>query len=172
MRFFGNEMEIDRVIVHNGVTRYVLAIVRRHFCFGSIKIEAFRFYAVNSQYSWYTILQSVTAIVSMPTFEKQTKSLWDGIAHRSSSMRICLDDIQYCPKLSERWRTPKVFRSSRSVFFSLVKVIFSSWSQISHTSTSASISLPCCLLAQIEINQNIPRFVHVFHLLMFWPFFH
>lgn len=172
MRFFGNEMEIDRVIVHNGVTRYVLTIVRRHFCFGSIKIEAFRFYAVNSQYSWYTILQSVTAIVSMPTFEKQTKSLWDGIAHRSSSMRICLDDIQYCPKLSKRWRTPKVFRSSRSVFFSIVKVIFSSWSQISHTSTSASISLPCCLLAQIEINQNIPRFVHVFHLLTFWPFFH
>ena len=119
-------MEIDRVIVHNGVTRYLLTIVRRHFCFGSIKIEAFRFYAVNSQYSWYTILQSVTAIVSMPTFEKQTKSLWDGIAHRSSSMRICLDDIQYCPKLSKRWRTPKVFRSSRSVFFSLVKVIFSS----------------------------------------------
>lgn len=64
-------MDIDRVIVYNGVTRYVLATVRRLFCFGSIKIEAFRFYAVNSQYSWYKILQSVTAIVSMPTFDKK-----------------------------------------------------------------------------------------------------
>lgn len=85
-------MDIDRVIVYNGVTRYELATVRRLFCFGSIKIEAFRFYAVNSQYSWYKILQSVTAIVSMPTFDKKTRSLWVGIAHRSSSMRICLDD--------------------------------------------------------------------------------